>query len=228
MRTENDPGHNERRQEPCDHAVSDMRPSRPAGIRKRQSLDPKLASAACVTRGPIAAIRISAAVLAKAAVVRACHASSALPALVGRAIAYEGQTAAASALHSLSRLRGRAGVGVLPHWDFPRGESPHPPRSSSASASPASGRGESSPQTILVDTIRDCPAPVGRAISFVARLAGQTQINRCARSIASISPRIRASRSAHASSPATSLIKSCRISIPVFINPRASPCTGMV
>jgi len=43
---------------------------------------------------------------------------------------------------SLSRLRGRAGVGVPPHtplvvWtDFP-----HPPRSTSASTSPASGRG---------------------------------------------------------------------------------------
>ena len=41
-------------------------------------------------------------------------------------------------------------------------------------------------------------------------------------------PKIRANRSAHAFSPAASEIRSWRISMPVFIRPRASPCTGMV
>ena len=44
----------------------------------------------------------------------------------------------------------------------------------------------------------------------------------------SISTKIRASRSAHAFSPAWSEIRSWRISIPVFIRPRASAWTGMV
>ena len=48
------------------------------------------------------------------------------------------------------------------------------------------------------------------------------------RNVASISPNIRASRSAHCCCPAWSAIRSWRISMPVFIRPRASPCTGMV
>ena len=48
MRTENDPRHNARRQGP--DAVSDVRPSRPAGIRKCQRLD-QFASAACLIEG---------------------------------------------------------------------------------------------------------------------------------------------------------------------------------
>jgi very-short-patch-repair endonuclease len=75
-----------------------------------------------------------------------------------RVIAYETQGAATSALHSLSRLRGRVGVGVLQHRDSLCGESPHLPRPSSASASPASGRGEPSQPISLVNTICDYPA----------------------------------------------------------------------
>jgi threonine/homoserine/homoserine lactone efflux protein len=52
--------------------------------------------------------------------------------------------------------------------------------------------------------------------------------NPCARIAASISEKIRASRSAHSICPAGSAIKSWRISMPEFIRPRASPCTGMV
>ena len=52
--------------------------------------------------------------------------------------------------------------------------------------------------------------------------------NRSARNSVSISPRIRASRSAHCCWPDWSPIRSWRISMPVFIRPRVSPCTGMV
>ncbi|BAR56788.1 hypothetical protein NK6_3612 [Bradyrhizobium diazoefficiens] len=48
---------------------------------------------------------------------------------------------------SLSRLRGRAGVGVLQRWGCrnlrrisPRGESPHPPRAGRCFASPGARR----------------------------------------------------------------------------------------
>jgi threonine/homoserine/homoserine lactone efflux protein len=45
----------------------------------------------------------------------------------------------------------------------------------------------------------------------------------CARNAVSISPNIRASRSAHCAWPTPSVIRSWRISMPVFIRPRASP-----
>src|ERR1700675_4738798 len=56
-----------------------------------------------------------------------------------------------------------------------------------------------------------------------AVILGRRYSSPCARSAISISPKIRASRSAHCRWPAGSAIKSWRISMPVFIRPRASP-----
>ncbi|RXH08169.1 hypothetical protein EAS54_36310 [Bradyrhizobium guangzhouense] len=49
------------------------------------------------------------------------------------------------------------GEGVSASGQSPRGKNPHPPRSASVSASPASGRGGASPQTILVKSILRSP-----------------------------------------------------------------------
>ena len=68
----------------------------------------------------------------------------------------------------------------------------------------------------------------GLAYFVATRRLDLDHFSRTAISRFDLAARIRASRSAHCFCPAWSPIRSWRISIPVFIRPRISPCTGMV